>query len=84
MAEVGQWTPIGAAGAILSAMSRFNEVASVFMRFGHVASVIVNANHGTMCATEKTFRPAKPSRNRSELNHEAPGYPTASSGSSFY
>jgi hypothetical protein len=39
---------IGAAGAILGAMSWFNEVASVFVRCDHVASVIVNANRGIL------------------------------------
>jgi hypothetical protein len=44
---------IGAAGAILSVMSRFNEVASVFVRFDHVASVIINANHNIMWTAER-------------------------------
>jgi len=30
------------------AMSRFNEVASMFVRLDHVASGIINANHNVM------------------------------------
>jgi 2-methylcitrate dehydratase PrpD len=39
---------IGAAGAILSAMSGFNEIASVVVRFDHVASGIINVDYNIM------------------------------------